>query len=182
MNILDMVLNAQNGGAAAQVGRQFGLNEDQARQAISQLVPALSGGLKKNVSQPGGLDSLISALNSGGHDRYYTDPSALEADEAVVDGNAILGHLLGSKDVSRRVAQKAASDTGMDSSMMKQMLPIVASLVMGAVNGKAKEGGLLGGGSSSAGGAGDLLTSFLDSDGDGSMVDDLMGMASKFLR
>ncbi len=44
-------------------------------------------------------------------------------DTAVSDGNNILGHILGSKDVSRAVADRASANTGIDSGMLKQMLP-----------------------------------------------------------
>jgi hypothetical protein len=43
-------------------------------------------------------------LAGGGHQRYVEDPSALTHQATVADGNAILGHILGSKDASRALA------------------------------------------------------------------------------
>lgn len=183
MDLLRTILEAQGGNTVNQIANQFGLDGNQANSALAQLVPMLAGGVKKNV-QKGGLDSLISALNAGKHSQYLEEPSQLENSSTVSDGNAILGHLLGSKDVSRQVAGHAAKNTGIDSSILKKMLPIVATMVMGGMSKQSGAGGvlgaLLGGGQSrQSSGLESILTSFLDKDGDGSMIDDLMG---KFLK
>lgn len=185
MNLLETILKAQNGGAVSQLASQFGLDQGQTNSALSQLIPALASGMKNNVNQQGGLDSLLSALNSGKHDRYLDDASNLGQESTVAEGNAILGHLLGSKQVSREVASRASSNTGIDSGILKKMLPIVATMVMGGMSKQSGAGGilssLLGGGQQARQSSGleGMLTSFLDQDGDGSIADDLL---SKFLR
>lgn len=183
MDLLRTILEAQGGNGVKQLANQFGLESNQANSVLAQLIPALAGGVKKNVQQ-GGLDSLISALNSGNHSQYLDNPSQLENASTISEGNAILGHLLGSKDVSRNVASHAAQNTGVDSSILKKMLPIIATMVMGGMSKQSQNGGvlgsLLGGGQSrQSSGLEGMLTSFLDQDGDGSVVDDLM---SKFLK
>jgi len=183
MDLLKTILESQGGNTVNQLSNQFGLDGNQTNSALAQLIPMLAGGVKKNV-QKDGLDSLISALNAGNHSQYLDNPSQLENSSTVSDGNAILGHLLGSKDVSRQVAGHAAQNTGIDSSILKKMLPIVATMVMGGMSKQSESGGVLGsllsaGQSSQSSGLEGILTSFLDQDGDGSVVDDLMG---KFLR
>ena len=181
MNLFESLLQAQNGGGIEQLGRQFGVSNAQTEAALRQLVPALSGGIRRNVSEPGGLDDLVGALKRQDHERYYDDPRALEDQNTVADGNAILGHILGSKDVSRQVAARAAETSGVDSSILKKMLPVVAAMVMGSLSkGMGQSGGVQPG--AGAGDMGDLLTSFLDADKDGSVIDDLLGMAGRFLR
>ena len=64
----------------------------------------------------------------------------LEADATRMDGNKILGHILGSKDVSRNVAAAAANDTGIDADLIKKALPLVAALAMGAMSKKTSGG------------------------------------------
>jgi Carboxypeptidase regulatory-like domain/Bacterial protein of unknown function (DUF937) len=49
-----------------------------------------------------------------------------------VDG--ILGHIFGSKDVSRQVASRASAQTGISESVLKGMLPVVAAMAMGAMS------------------------------------------------
>ena len=58
MNILDAVLGSHGGGAAAQLGQQFGLNDSQVSSALTALVPALAAGFQQNMSSPQGLDGL----------------------------------------------------------------------------------------------------------------------------
>lgn len=188
MNLLETILNAQNGAVVRQMASRFQLDEGQAKSAMGALIPALGRGLGNNASSSAGLDGLIGALTRGQHSRYLDDPSALDRPEAVVEGNGILGHVFGSKDVSRQVASRAAEQSGVDSGILKQMLPMLASAAMGALSQKGFGGAAAGGGANAlssagqGGGIGDLLTSFLDADKDGSAIDDILGMASRFLR
>jgi hypothetical protein len=182
MDILNAIVGAQDGAAVRQLGATFGLDEAQTATALSALVPALAGGVQRNLQDEGGLGSLIGALTSGGHQRYLDDPTALEDPTAVQDGNGILGHLLGSKDASRSVATQAAAQTGLSPELLKRMLPLAATLVMGALarrnGGASSMGGALG---APAGGLGGGLGSLLDGNRDGSITDDVAGMLGRFL-
>jgi len=139
MNILDEVLGVQGGDAVRHLGRQFDLQVEKAKAAVSALVPALADGFKKNASTPDGMDGLMTALQDGRHERYVDDTSTLERPETVDDGNGILGHVLGSKDVSREVATQAAAQTGVGKSVLKRMLPLVAAMVMGLLAKRARQ-------------------------------------------
>ncbi len=183
MNVLDMILGAQNGGMVDQMAKNFGIGSSDAKNAISKLLPSLTRGIQKNISQPGGLDSLLAALQKGNHNKYIDNPDMLNSRDTVTDGNNILGHILGSKDVSRNVAGHASAETGLDAGILKKMLPLVASMAMGAIGKQASGGGglsqLAGGGSQSSSLLGSL-SSFLDADKDGSIADDLLNLAKKF--
>jgi hypothetical protein len=96
--------------------------------------------------------------------------------EAIADGNGVLGQIFGSKDASRAVAAQAAEQTGIGSDVLKQMLPMVAAMAMGSLA-RGQQAG-----ASSGGGIMDMLTGLLDQNKDGSAVDDVLGMASKFLK
>jgi hypothetical protein len=180
MNILDAIVNAGNGAAVRQLGSQLGLDETQTSSALSALVPALSAGLQHNVQSPEGLSGLVRALSSGNHQRYIDDPAALGDAGTVADGNGILGHVLGSKEVSRKVAAQAGAQTGLGSEVMKRMLPLVATLVMGAMSRQRAAGA--GSPMTSASGAGGLLEMLggaLDRNRDGSPLDDITGMIGR---
>ena len=206
--LLDLLAGAQAQPAKQQLGQQFGLSEDMTQQAMAALIPALAAGLKSNARQPGGVEALLGALNKGTHSRYLDEPSRLGRPETLEDGNGILGHLLGSKEVSRSVATRASEKTGLDSQLLKQMLPIVATMVMGSLSKKSEEpdtvsqlAGLFGGGQSQkSGGLGGLLGGLLgggggqrqpqsdglgvlgalfDADRDGSAMDDIFQMVLK---
>ena len=183
MDLLNMLLNQGGGQAVREIGQNFGLDESQATSAISGLLPALVQGLSRNTSTEGGLESLMGALAGGQHQRYLEDPSILSQEGSIQDGNGILGHIFGSKEVSRQVAQRASERTGIGADILKKMLPMVAALAMGALSrqtGGATQPAAMGG--QSGGGLTDLLGSFLDSNRDGSIFDDVLGMASKFLK
>ncbi len=183
MDLLQTLLQAQGGQLVGQLAGKFGLNQAQAGAALQQLVPLLAGGVKRNMGQAGGLESLLGALQNSNHGRYLEDPAQVDQAATVADGNSILGHLLGSKEASRQVAGHAASNTGIDSGILQKMLPIVATMVMGAVSKRASAGGLgsqlLSGGTAQQSPLGGLLTSFLDANKDGSVVDDVLGMIFK---
>ena len=107
------------------------------------MIPALTNGVKKNVSQKDGLEGLLQALNKGNHDRYLDDPGALQTIAAVDDGNGILGHIFGSKDTSRALAKRTSKTTGISADILKKMLPLIAGLVMGSLKKQGGNSGLL---------------------------------------
>ena len=183
------------GGGAPQVdvgalAQQFGLTPDQANQAVGALLPAVLGGLK-NAEQGGLLNEITNIATNTASPATDTDA-----------GNAVLGQIFGSKDVSRSVASDAAAKTGISDTILKAMLPIVAGLVAQQVS-KRMGGGVMGGiaasvltsmiaGSGAAaapaapvapapasgGILGNLggLASMLDANHDGNPLDDILGM------
>ena len=180
MNILDSIMNAGNGAALRQIGSQVGLDESQTATALSALVPALSAGLQQNLQSADGLSGLIGALSGGNHQRYVDNPAVLGEAGTVADGNGILGHILGSKDVSRRVAAETGAQTGLGPDVMKRMLPLVATLVMGAMSRQASARGASSlATAGSRGGLLEMLGGALDSNKDGSALDDITGMLGR---
>jgi len=143
MNLFDMLTQASGGAAVQQVSQKTGLSQDQTSMAIKALLPAIAAGLQRNAGQPGGLQSLLGALENGNHDRYLDQPETLAQPEAIMDGNAILGHLLGSKDTSRAVASQASQKTGIDSQLLKMILPMIATMAMGSLSKQTKEPNML---------------------------------------
>jgi len=177
-----MLLNAGSGGAVQQLARNFGLDAGQVSSAISNLLPALGQGLARNASKPDGLESLLGALASGAHSRYLENPDVLGDPATVQDGNGILGHILGSKDVSRQVATRASAQTGIGQDVLKKMLPVVAAMVMGALSKQNLGAGRQAAAAGPQDGLAGMLGQFLDGNKDGSVLDDVLGMASKLFR
>ena len=162
-----------------QLAGNFNLNESDARNAVSQLLPALNQGISKNIKQENGLEMLLGALSRGNHQKYVEQPDHLGSEETIRDGNAILGHILGNKETSRRVAGHAAEKTGLDSAVLKKMLPVVATVAMGFLSKQSSGSGITGGRKQAPSQAMGFLSSLLDADNDGSVVDDLLGFAKK---
>ena len=177
MDLMDLLKSAGGGDSVDQLASAVGLGSSDASKLVGALAPALMRGLQKNTASDDGLAGLQRALETGGHDRYIDDPSLLGSDDTRVDGNNILGHIFGSKDVSRNVAAAASKDTGIDAGLIKKALPLLASLAMGAMSKKTSAGRDLG--SSAQGGGLGPLGDLLGGGGLGDL-DDILGMARKF--
>jgi hypothetical protein len=181
MDLLDLLKAAGGSDSVGEIGNAVGLGSSDTSKLVASLGPALMRGLQKNTSDDNGIAGLRKALESGGHDRYIDNPALLKDAATVADGNNILGHIFGSKDVSRNVAGQAAEETGIDPGLIKKALPLLAGLVMGAMNKKSSGGRDLGS-SASAGGLGSLgdLIGAATGGNKGGMLDDVLGMAKKF--
>lgn len=147
--LFDMLANAQNGNGIDAMARQFGLTQQQTAQAMEALLPAFSQGLKRNASDPYGIGSFMNALASGNHQNYFDNPAQAFSSAGMADGNGILGHLFGSKELSRAVAAQASVMTGIGASTLQQMLPAMAAMIMGGLfkqsTGQMQAGGFGGG-------------------------------------
>jgi len=133
MNLFDMLANAQSGQGMDQLARQFGLSQQQTQAAVEALLPAFSQGLKRNASDPYGVGSFLNAMASGNHAKYFEDAQNAFSPQGMAEGNGILGHLFGSKDLSRAVASQAAQATGLGQQTLQQMLPAIAAMIMGGL-------------------------------------------------
>ncbi|MBS3648435.1 DUF937 domain-containing protein [Pseudaminobacter sp. 19-2017] len=131
--LFDMMMEAQNGRAMELVARQFELSRQQAEFAVEALMPAFSQGLKRSASDPYGIAAFMTALASGQHAKYFEDVQKAFSPEGIVQGNAILANLFGSKELSRAIAAQAAQATGIAQEIFKQMLPVVAAMMMGGL-------------------------------------------------
>ena len=174
MNLLDLLKETGGEQSVGQLASRLNLGSSETKSIIDAVAPALMRSLQKGSGSASGLASLTKALESGNHARYIDRPEELLSDNAVNDGNKILGHLFGSKDVSRNVAANAAEQSGVDASLVKKALPLLAGLAMGALN-KKSDGGR------SAGSALPGLLGGLAGGDDGKFgVDDVLSMARKF--
>ncbi|MCY0093882.1 DUF937 domain-containing protein [Hoeflea ulvae] len=133
MPLFDMMMNAQNGEAMRNMAKQFGLDENQMQQAVAALMPAFSTGLKRNASNPMDMSNFLSALAGGNHAQYFENMQNAFSPQGKAEGNGILGHLFGSKEVSRAVAAQAEAATGIGQEIFKQMLPVLATSIMGGL-------------------------------------------------
>lgn len=179
--LLEMLMGQKNQSNIGDIMSQFGLDENQARQAIGSLLPGVTQGIQKQAQNQN--QTILEQLANAQQQRYLDDDNARVYDqEAISEGNSILGQILGSKEASRELAGQAAQQTGLDSGILKKLLPIVASMAMGAVGKQAGSQGV----SQNQGGLMDLVGSMLgggqSNANDGFGLDDIMSIAGKFLR
>ncbi len=171
MNLGDLLNSVGGGQSLGNLAGSLGLDASKTNDLVGALAPALMGALQKGTKSTDGLSSLKNALQTGNHQQYLDNPDLMSSAASVTDGNNILGHLLGSKDASRKVAAQASESTGIDSGLIKKALPLIAGLAMGALS-KSSDGG-----NSLSDSASDMLGGLA---GDGFGIDDALDLAKKF--
>lgn len=194
--LLDMLQSQIGDGEIAQLTRSLGADEDQVRKAVAGALPLLVSGLARNAQEPQGAAALAGALERD-HDGGILDQlgSFLGGGGGSADGAGILGHVFGGR---RDAAARGVGQlSGLDAGKAGQLLAMLAPIVLGALGRMKQErsmgpgdlGDLLGREHDNLrqrGGGTDLLTSLLDRDGDGSVMDDALeiggGLLGSFLK
>lgn len=191
-SITDLLGQTLRSGALDQIGAQLGTDPQTTSQAVSAALPMLVGALARNSSQAGGAEALAAAL-ARDHDGSVLDDVGgfLGGGGATTAGAGILGHLFGGRQAV--VEQAVGQSAGLDGQSAGQLLAMLAPLVMGALSrGAQQQGGLdpsvlagmLGGEQASLSQRSpDMMStigSLLDSNRDGSIVDDIGRLASRF--
>ena len=170
------------------VSEQTGQPADKTADVLGMAMPLLLGAMKKNASDPQGASGLMNALSSKHSGSILDNLGGLFQggvnDSVLQDGAGILGHVLGNKQpvVENALSQKS----GLDAGTVAQILKIAAPIVMGYLGRQKAQsnvsdasglntllGSMLGGQPKQNQ---SLITSLIDADGDGSVLDDVAGM------
>jgi hypothetical protein len=192
MDALTQQLMQQLAGAGlAKIGQQIGSDPQTTNSALSVALPLLVSALAKNASQPEGAQALHQALTKDHTGTILNDVSGFLDNPQAANGAGILSHVLGEQ---QPVATNAlAQGTSLDSSQIGQLLQIAAPLVMGMLGKQQQQNGLtpnklsafLGRQQQTAQQSNPdmmgLVNSLLDSNQDGSSIDDILGLAGKLL-
>ncbi|WP_405566548.1 DUF937 domain-containing protein [Polaribacter sp. Asnod6-C07] len=187
--ILDLLNSDLGKQIVSGVAGSTGNDSSKTSSVLTMALPLLMKGMERNAATPEGAAGLMNALNNKHDGSILNNLSGLfdgGVDETVKkDGAGILGHILGAKQSG--VEQVIGQKSGLDASSVSNILKIAAPLVMGYL-GKEKQskdlsnsggltsllGGMLGGNDTKS--EQNFLEQILDSDGDGSVVDDVAGM------
>lgn len=191
MSLLEMLTQQLGADAISQISGRLGTDSDATGKVISAAVPVLVGALAKNASSEGGASALANALDRDHDGSILGDLGGFLGRTQGNSGGSILKHVLGGKQAGAENA--LGKMAGLDPSKVGQILKMLAPVVMGALGQQKRSSGLspgdlgamLGGERKqverSAPGAGSLLGSLLDRDGDGSALDDVAGMLGGLL-
>jgi hypothetical protein len=196
-SLQDLLGQKQGDEALSQISQTVGADPSSVNSAVQAALPAILGGLASNASTPQGAEGLDTALANDHDGSVLNDLGGLSgmifgrqqaAPPRQADAGGILDHIFGSN--QGQVAQEVSDQSGLGIGQVAQILMMLAPIVM-AYLGKQKQeqnigadglGGLLGGilggeqtstGSSMTG----MAASMLDSDRDGSAMDDIASMA-----
>ena len=141
MPIDEVLTDSPAGRAIVEMARRQGGDPEHVRRAIAAVVPELARHLERNTLSRGGLADFVGALGAPQHGTRLTNPNLVSDPDVSSDGNAILQHIVGSKDASRAIAAEASRASGLTESLIKMLLPFIASMLMSALQ-RYLQGGL----------------------------------------
>jgi hypothetical protein len=202
-SLQDLLGQQQGSEAVDQISQQVGAEPSMVNTAIQAALPAILGSLANNAATPEGAESLDNALTND-HDGSLLDNlgglGSLVLDQSTptpraADAGGILGHILGTN--QGPVAQEASQKSGLPIGQVAQILMMLAPIVMAYLGRQKQEqnvgaggigdllGGILGGQAAAAPSSGnpmgDIASSILDRDRDGSSLDDIASMAFNYM-
>jgi len=170
--------------------QQLGHDQKTTTTALGAALPLILGAMKNNAKTPEGASSLLGALGNQKHGGGILDNlgSILGGggidDDVMQDGAGILGHVFDGRE--QNVANAVSKSSGLDMGSAMNILKVAAPFIMGYLGKETRQQGV-----SNQSGIGDLLggmlggesrdqqnmvEKLLDSDGDGSIIDDVAGM------
>lgn len=191
MNLDQILQTTLNSNTVSQMSQTLGTDHNTTQNAIQASLPILLGALANNSSTPDGASSLLGALDRDHDGSVLDDVGGFLGNYGAGNGEGILGHIFGSRVTV--VQEGLSQSSGLDTGRIAQLLVMLAPIVMGAL-GRAKQQGaidqgnlpdVLAGATQQMGGNADtlgMLSQLIDSNKDGSAIDDVMRMASGFFK
>jgi len=192
MNVISQMIMQQVAGVAArQLAQRFGVSEGTAQTAVQMAVPLLVAALARNASQPAGAEALHEAVSTDHDGSVLDNVSGHLSNPQAANGGGILSHIFGGR--RTEVENNLAQATGLDPSAAGGLLETIAPLVMGAVGREQQQQGLNPSGlaeflgqqqqaQAAQPGMGGMLSSLLDSNNDGEVMDDIGRIAGNFFK
>ena len=198
MDLMDLLQGQLGDGLLNQISKQLGgADKQQTQTAASSAINILLGAMNKNTNDPNGASALASALDRDHDGSILDDVMGMVTGQKqvqnprMVNGAGIVKHILGGK--QGNAIDMISKLSGLDGNKAGNLMSMLAPLVMGALGKHKRQHNL------DAGGISDLLTKtvkshasknaqmglvekFLDADGDGSVMDDLLNIGMKFFR
>ncbi len=183
----------------SQLSQHIGVSDHQKTAAATSGIAAiLAGALAHNASRPRGANALANALDRD-HDGSILDDvigmvsgGAQHHNSRTLNGAGILGHILGNKvdSAANNVSRMSGLNKNQVTNLMIKLAPVILGLIgkfkrnnnVGASGLGGLLGGLLGGGQHGrGGGAMDIISGFLDKDGDGDISREISQIGSSIL-
>lgn len=198
MDLMDLVQSQISDQMIGQLTEQLGggVKKEQTAAATTGILGTLMTAMAKNAATPDGAAALNNALERDHDGGILDDVMGMitgqtgGAGNRTMNGAGILSHVLGQRQSG--AVDMISKMSGMNQNSTSQLMVMLAPMVMGMLGKTKKQNNL------DAGGISDLLNgfskqqkaqnpamgmieSFLDADGDGSIMDDVAGMGMKLL-
>lgn len=200
-NLMDLLQGTLSEGMVEQLSKQVGgADKEKTAAAASGIIATLTGALAKNAQTTEGAASLNNALERDHDGSILSDVIGMLGNQqggssSMLNGAGILKHVLGNQQGG--VVEMISKMSGLESDKTGSLMTMLAPVIMGALGKTKREQGLdMAGIASLLSGTVseekqknptmNLITSFLDKNNDGSIVDDVarmgMNMFSNFLK
>ena len=190
--LLDLIKTQLNDSHYSSFGQAIGANSEQTKSAVNQALPLLLGALSNKASSNTGLDFVTSLLDKN-HDGSILDDilGMVIGGSVAPQGTSALKSILGNQ-VSA-VENHVAENSGLNNDAIAKLLPMLASVVMGALTNAQSSQKLSGQGlrsflekestsiTQNQPETSSFLTSILDQNKDGNIIDDIAKMGAGIL-
>lgn len=163
--ISDLLSNL-GGDASQKIGNSLGIDPNIIAQAIPVIAPMILGGLKNQSTNFGGQERVDHILNKYGDPGVLDNIDGLVNQKAALEGDPTLGGLLGNS--GTQLSNSLSEKFGLNMSTAMKIIPLVAPLILGYLTRQRN--------SNPEGSTG--FASFLDQNGDGNILDDVVGLLS----
>ena len=189
-SLQDLLGQQQGNDAVNQISQMLGSNQTATNAAIQMALPMILSGLAKNAAQPQGAESLNNAIETDHNGGILNNLNGYLNAPDPNEGIGILGHIFGQK--QGVVAQQVSQNSGLDIGQVAQLMITLAPIVMGYLGKQKQEAHLDSNGlsnllnekqqqiQSSGNPMMDSISNVLDSDNDGSVMDDLASLATNY--
>lgn len=174
MTILNTILeNSLDENILATLSDKSGIDIKGVQSLITQIAPKLLDGAKENLRGKSDSSDLIKMIADTNLEKIKKEPNKIDT----LNNSNMLNQLFSSLNENEKdVTDELSKKSGFDVSSISSLLPMVAPLILGALN---KQTNLSSTDTSNTNDITSMLVDFIDQDNDGSVVDDLMGMAKK---
>lgn len=193
MDLMSLLQGHLTEDVVNQLSQQTGAAPEQTATAAQGIFSTLISGLAKNASTENGASGILSALDTDHDGSILNDVMGLISGmqgRGATNGAGILNHVLGGQ--QQNAAQMVSQTSGVSQSGVMDMMIKLAPMVMGVLGQQNQQqgglnasalSGLLGNAvqTQSSNPLMQMATRFLDKDGDGSAMDDIMSMVGSKL-
>ena len=191
-NLLDQLTDQLGGNTLKAISGQLGADENQVQTAVGTALPLIISALARNSSSDEGANALNNALAEDHDGSILDDLAGFIGNSNQGPGAGILKHVLGNNKRTR-IEDVIGGHSGLNKNQTSGLMEMIAPVVMGVLGKQKRQSALNSKGVASLLGtlanqtqkrsptSMGLIGSLLDSDGDGSINDDIAKIGMKYL-
>ena len=173
-NIIELIMKLLQGGTLQSLASSLGVDENKTKGALATVVPSILALFMKKAQEPGGAQSLLSAITKTAPGGVASSPGGVDlanlasaftgqGQQNVQNaGTQILQQVLGGSSNVQSIVSAVASHVGIDQTKTNQLVSLVTPIVAAVLGKQASEqGGGANGLASVLAGQGDFLKGML---------------------